>query len=152
MDFIAYTACVLYDLCILYGLYSASNDLLSFPHINNSRPRYGESSKGPLTPTHHHPGRSWPHTWRASLPSPDIAPGCPTDIPRIAFYAPSYHIQASPIHASPDTEQGCASGKALSGRTWHHIRPDYEPHSRTVLCHIDMRHITPSMPDYDLQS
>ena len=26
---------------------SASNDLLSFPHINNSRPRYGESSKGP---------------------------------------------------------------------------------------------------------
>ena len=47
---ITYTARILDGLCILYGSYSASNDLLSFPHINNSRPRYGESSKGPMTP------------------------------------------------------------------------------------------------------
>ena len=51
----------------------------------------------------------------------------------IVLDAPSYNLQISPIHAGPDTEHGCASGKALSGRTWHHIRTDYEPHSRTVL-------------------
>ena len=57
-----------------------------------------------------------------------------------------YHIQTSPIPAGPDTEQGCASGKALSVRTGHRIRPDYEQHSRTVLCHINIGRITPSMP------
>ena len=66
--------------------------------------------------------------------------------PRIALDAPSYHLQTSPIPAGPDTEQGCASGKALSVRTGHRIRPDYEQHSRTVLCHIDIGRITPSMP------
>ena len=98
------------------------------------------------------PVRSWLNTWRDRLPSPDIAPGCPTDIPRIAMSASSYPIMASPIPAGPDTEQGCAYGKALSGRTLHHIRPDYEPHSMTVLCHIDMCRITPSMPYHYLQS
>ena len=70
----------------------------------------------------------------------------------IVLDAPSYNLQISPIHAGPDTEQGCASGKALSGCTWHHIRTDYEPHSRTVLHHIDMRHITLHMPYHDPQS
>ena len=36
--------------CAYMSACSASNDLLSFPHINNSRTRYGESSKGPKTP------------------------------------------------------------------------------------------------------
>ena len=45
-----YRVCRACVLCILYGLCIAPNDLLSFPHINNSRPRYGESSKGPKTP------------------------------------------------------------------------------------------------------
>ena len=104
IDCITYTARIY---CVDYAAYStcsASNDLLSFPHINNSRPRYGESSKGPLTshPTHHHPGRSWRHTWRVCLPSPDIVPGCPQDVPRIALSAPSYHIHTSPIPACPD--------------------------------------------------
>lgn len=154
MTFINYTARVLYDLCILYGSYSASNDLLSFPHINNSRPRHGESSKGPKTPhpTHRHTGRSWLHAWRVRLPYPDIAHGCHPDIPRIAPYAPSYHIQTSPIHACPDIMQGCPFRKALSGRTWQHIRPNYAPHRRTVLHHIDMRHITLHMPYHDPQS
>ena len=51
MDCITYTARIS---CVDYAAYStcsASNDLLSFPHINNSRPRYGESSKGPMPPT-----------------------------------------------------------------------------------------------------
>ena len=157
----AYILCILcrvccvciVGLCILYGPCSASNDLLSFPHINNSRPRYGESSKGPKTPhpTHHHPGRSWLHACRDRLPSPDIAPRCPPDIPRIAFYASSYHIQTSPINACPDTEQVCPSRNSLSGRTGHRIRPDYEQHSRTVLCHINIGRITSSMPYHDPQ-
>ena len=45
--------------------------------------------------------------------------------PRIAPSAPSYNLQTSPMPVGPYTEQGCAYGKALSGRTWHHIRPDY---------------------------
>ena len=52
VTFITYTERVS---CVDYAEYStcsASNDLLSFPHINNSRPRYGESSKGPKTPHH----------------------------------------------------------------------------------------------------
>ena len=148
------SACILYGLCILYGSCSASNDLLSFPHINNSRPRYGESSKGPKTPhpTHHHPGRSWRHTWRVCLPSPDIAPRCHPDIPRIAFYASSYHIQTSPIPAVPDIMQVCPSRNSLSGRTWRSIRSDYVPHSRAVLHHIDMDRITPSIPYHYLPS
>ena len=51
VTFLTYTArisCVDYA---THGACSASNVLLSFPHINNSRPRYGESSKGPKTPT-----------------------------------------------------------------------------------------------------
>ena len=100
----------------------------------------------PPHPTHHHPGRSWLHACRDRLPSPDIAHGHSPDIPRIALPTPSYHIWTSPIPADPDTEQGCASGKALSVRTGHRIRPDYEQHSRTVLCHIDIGRITPSMP------
>ena len=148
IDCITYTARIY---CVYYAAYStcsASNDLLSFPHINNSRPRYGESSKGPLTPrpTHHHPGRSWRHTWRVCLPSPDIAPRCHPDIPRIAFYASSYHIQTSPIPAGPDTEQGCASLRALSVRTGHRIRPNYATQRSTVLRHIDILQITQSMP------
>lgn len=148
VSFINYTACVSCVDYYTHGAYSASNGLLSFPHINNSRPRHGESSKGPKTPhpTNHHPVRSWLHTWRDRLQSPDIAPGCHPDIPRIAQDAPSYYILASPIPAGPDTEQGCASLRALSVRTGHRIRPDYEQHSRTVLCHIDMGRITLSMP------
>lgn len=72
--------------------------------------------------------------------------------PRIALYAPSYPIPASPIHACPDIMQGCPFGNALSGCTWHNIRPDYATHSRAVLHHIDMYRITPSVPDYDKQS
>ena len=57
---IAYTdrvTCIAYTervSCVDYAAHaacSASNVLLSFPHINNSRPRHGESSKGPMTPT-----------------------------------------------------------------------------------------------------
>ena len=106
----------------------------------------------PPHPTYHHPVRSWRHACRDRLPSPDIAQGHFPDITRIALDAPSYPILASPIHAGPDIAQGCPSRKALSGRTWHHIRPDYAPHRRTVLHHIDMRHITPFMPYHDPQS
>ena len=72
--------------------------------------------------------------------------------PWISLDASSYPILASPIHAGPDIMQVCKSMKALSGRTLHHIRPDYEPHSMTVLCHIDMCRITPSMPYHYLPS
>ena len=155
MDCITYTArisCVDYD---TYSTCSASNDRLSFPHINNSRPRHGESSKGPKTPphpTHHQPGRSWLHTLRARLPSTDIAHGHSPDIPIIALNASSYPILASPIHAGPDIMPGCPSRKALSGRTWHNIRPDYATQSRTVLHHRDTDRITPSMPYHDPHS
>ena len=114
-----------------------------FPHINNSRTRYGESSKGPKThhPTHHQPGRSWLYTLRARLSYTDIA-----------LKASSYPILASPIHAGPDIMPGCPSRKALSGRTWHNIRPDYAEQSRTVLHHRDTDRITPSMPYHDPHS
>lgn len=72
--------------------------------------------------------------------------------PRISLYAPSYPIPASPIRSGPDIAHGCPSRNALSGRTWHHIRPDYATQSRTVLHHRDTDRITPSMPDYDPQS
>ena len=51
-----HVACITYTeriervACAYMSACSASNDLLSFPHINNSRPRYGESSRGPKTP------------------------------------------------------------------------------------------------------
>lgn len=114
-----------------------------FPHINNSRTRYGESSKGPKThpPTHQQPGRSWLYTLRARLSYTDIA-----------LKASSYPILASPIHAGPDIMPGCPSRKALSGRTWHNIRPDYATQSRTVLHHRDTDRITPSMPYHDPHS
>ena len=125
-----------------------------FPHINNSRTRYGESSKGPKThhPTHHQPGRSWLYTLRARLSYTDIAHGHSPDIPIIALKASSYPILASPIHAGPDIMQGCPPRKALSGRTWHNIRPDYATQSRTVLHHRDTDRITPSMPYHDPHS
>ena len=69
--------------------------------------------------------------------------------PRIAPDAPSYHLQTSPIPAGPGIAQGSTSRKALSGRTGHRIRPYYAPQSSTALRHIDMGHITPSMPYYD---
>ena len=72
--------------------------------------------------------------------------------PRIALYASSYPILASPIHAGPDIMLGCPSRKALSGRTWHNIRPDYATQSRTVLHHRDTDRITPSMPYHDPHS
>lgn len=72
--------------------------------------------------------------------------------PRIALYAPSYPIPASPIHSGHDIAHGCLFRKALSGRTWHNIRPDYATQSRTVPHHRDTDHITPYMPDYDQQS
>ena len=72
--------------------------------------------------------------------------------PRIALYAPSYPILASPIHAGPDIMHGCSSRNALSDRTWHNIRPDYATQSRTVPHHRDTDRITPYMPDYDQQS
>ena len=114
-----------------------------FPHINNSRTRYGESSKGPKThhPTHHQPGRSWLYTLRARLSYTDIA-----------LKASSYPILASPIHAGPDIMHGRSSRNALSDRTWHNIRPDYATQSRTVPHHRDTDRITPYMPDYDQQS
>lgn len=114
-----------------------------FPHINNSRTRYGESSKGPKThhPTHQQPGRSWLYTLRALLSYTDIA-----------LKASSYPILASPIHAGPDIMLGCPSRRALSGRTWHNIRPNYATQSRTVLHHRDTDRITPSMPYHDPHS
>ena len=83
----AYILCILcrvccvciVGLCILYGPCSASNDLLSFPHINNSRPRYGESSKGPKTP-----------------------PTLPTTIqagPDATHYGPAYHLPILRMYA-----------------------------------------------------
>lgn len=72
--------------------------------------------------------------------------------PIIALKASSYPILASPIHAGPDIMQGCPSRKALSGRTWHNIRPDYATQSRTVLHHRDTDRITPSMPYHDPHS
>ena len=77
------------------------------------------------------------------------------DIPishRIALYASSYHLQTSPIPAGPNTEQGCASGKSLSGRTCRSIRPAHATQSRTVLHHRDTDRITSSMPYHDPQS
>ena len=100
----------------------------------------------PPHPTHHHPGRSWRHTLRACLPSPDIAHVRSPDIPRIAHPAPSYHLQTSPIHAGPDTEQVCPYRMALSGRTCRSIRPAHATQSRTVLHHRDTDRITSSMP------
>lgn len=154
MTFITYTARVLYDLCILYGPYSASNDLLSFPHINNSRPRYGESSKGPKTPTLPTTIHSGPDATHAETAYNLLILRMDTLLisPRIALDASSYPILASPMPVGPDTEQGCAYGKALSGRTLHHIMPYYASHRRTVLCHIDMCRITPSMPYHYIQS
>ena len=79
MDCITYTAriyCVDYA---THGACSASNDLLSFPHINNSRPRYGESSKGPKTP-----------------------PTLPTTIqagPDATHYGPAYHLPILRMYA-----------------------------------------------------
>lgn len=48
--------------------------------------------------------------------------------------------------------KGCPFRKALSVRTWHHIRPNYAPHRRIVLHNIDMDNITLHMPYHDLQS
>ena len=136
-------ACVYYMACVARQTTFFLFPILIIPVLDMESPQ-----RDPRPPhlTHHNPGRSWRHTLRACLLSPDIAPRCHPDIPRIAFYASSYHIWTSPIPADPDTEQGCASGKALSVRTGHRIRPDYEQHSRTVLCHIDIGRITPSMP------
>ena len=79
-------------------------------------------------------------------------------------YEPSYHIPIlpwmrhptlswhPPIHAGPDIMLGCPSRKALSGRTWHNIGPDYATQSRTVLHHRDTDRITPSMPYHDPHS
>lgn len=72
--------------------------------------------------------------------------------PRIALYAPSYHLQISPIYAGPDIVQVCPFRKALSGRTWRSIRPDYATQSWTVLHYRDMDNITLHMPYHDLQS
>ena len=72
--------------------------------------------------------------------------------PRIALYASSYHLQTSPIPAGPNTEQVCASGKSLSGRTCRSIRPAHATQSRTVLHHRDTDRITSSMPYHDPQS
>ena len=72
--------------------------------------------------------------------------------PRIALYAPSYPIPVSPIRSGPDIMQGCPFRNALPGCTWHSIRPNYAPHRRTVLHHIDMRHITLHMLYHDPQS
>ena len=72
--------------------------------------------------------------------------------PRIALYAPSYHPHTSPIHSGPDIAQRCPFRNALSGCTWHHIRPDYETQSRTVLHHRDTDRITSSMLYHDPQS
>ena len=72
--------------------------------------------------------------------------------PRIALYAPSYPIPASPIRSGPDIAHGCPFRKSISGRTWHRIMPHYATQSRTVLHHIYTDHITPSMPYYDPHS
>ena len=72
--------------------------------------------------------------------------------PRIALYAPSYHLQTSHIHACPGILQVWPFGKALSGRTWHHIRPYYATQRRTVLRHRDTDRITSSMLYHDQQS
>ena len=72
--------------------------------------------------------------------------------PRIALYAPSYPIPASPIRSGPDIAHGCPFRKALSGRTWHHIMPYYATQISTVLHHRDMDNITLHMPYHDLQS
>ena len=71
---------------------------------------------------------------------------------RIAPDASSYPNLASPIHAGPDIMPEYPPRKALSGRTLHHIRPNYAQQSMTVLHHIDMRQITPSMPYHYLPS
>lgn len=69
--------------------------------------------------------------------------------PRIALYAPSYHLQTSPIYAGPDIVQVCPFRKALSGRTCRSIRPAHATQSRTVLHHRDTDRITSSMPYHD---
>ena len=154
-DCITYTARVS---CVDYAAYStcsASNDLLSFPHINNSRPRYGESSKGPKTPPPPYPPPS------RQVLTPHIT-GLPT-ISRYCACTLSWYPQncsGCVILTSPNITHTCwswhhagiAIRKALSGRNCHHIRPAYSAHSRTVLCHIDMGRITPYMPYHYIPS
>ena len=142
-------ACVYCMTCVARQTTFFPFPILIIPVLDMESP---QRDPRPHHPTHHHPGRSWRHTLRACLPSPDIAPRCHPDIPRIAFYASSYHIQTSPIPAVPDIMQGCPSRNSLSGRTWRSIRPDYAPHSRAVLHHIDMDRITPSIPYHYLPS
>ena len=71
--------------------------------------------------------------------------------PIISPYASSYHLQTSPIHAGPDTEQVCPYRMALSGRTCRSIRPAHATQSRTVLHHRDTYRITSSMPYHEPQ-
>lgn len=83
---IAYTArisCVDYA---THGACSASNDLLSFPHINNSRPRHGESSKGPKTTP--------PPTLPTTQAGPDATHGEP------AYHLPILRLDA--LQISPE--------------------------------------------------
>ena len=135
-------ACVYCMACVARQTSFFLFPILIIPVLGMESPR---RDPWPPHPTKHHPGRSWRHTWRVFLPSPDIAPRCHPDIPRIAFYASSYHIQTSPIYAGPDTEQDSTAPQRYG--PYHVIyalsRPAEKKGKKIAKCHI---HYTPNYP------
>lgn len=127
VTFIIYTARVS---CVDYAtpsVCSASNDLLSFPHINNSRPRHGESSKGPKTPpTLPPPSRRvlTPHT------------KSPTTISRYCVCMPSRYLPELRYMRHPTLYQHHPYVLVLTSRMDAHSGRPYLAVLGTTLCPI----------------